>query len=49
MSPQQPPVQEAPRTLSATKPKLEVIGVNTTFRRDGTELPVLRDINLAVG
>jgi ABC-type nitrate/sulfonate/bicarbonate transport system ATPase subunit len=34
--------------MTASTAKLEVVGVNTVFQREGQDLPVLRDINLQV-
>jgi len=34
--------------MTSSTAKLEVVGVNTVFQREGQDLPVLRDINLQV-
>ena len=41
--------EETLATSRSVRTKLEVVGVGTVFKRDGEDLPVLRDINLTVG
>ena len=49
MSSEQETYKETASTLASGQIKLKVTAVNTTFQRDGEDLPVLRDINLTVG
>jgi NitT/TauT family transport system ATP-binding protein len=45
---ERPLQKEDSDTQVSSRTKLEVVGVHTDFKRDGEDLPVLRDINLTV-
>lgn len=44
-----PMQEETLATSPSARTKLEVVDVSTVFKRDGEDLPVLRDINLTIG